>query len=55
MQVGYGIAGDLKAISEALGPLGGSCIAVVSPVVDLRILMRQLRTDHQEALPKVDF
>lgn len=49
--MGYGFAGDLNAIGVALGPLGGSCVAVVQPVVDLRVLMRRLRREH--TLPKV--
>jgi len=50
LKVGYGFAGDLNAIGVALGPLGGSCVAVVQPVVDLRVLMRRLRREH--TLPK---
>lgn len=53
IQVGYGISNDLRAISAAVGPEGGSCIAVLRPVIEIRILIRHLRRQYQSSAPKV--
>lgn len=34
---------DLTAISTAIGPHGGNCVAVVQPLLDLRLLSNRLR------------
>ena len=53
MQIGYGLANDLSAISTALGGQGGSCVAVVQPLIEMRDLTRQLRRSHPGCIPKV--
>jgi hypothetical protein len=40
--MGFGIEGDLRALSAAIGAEGGGCIARTHAVVDLRYLHRAL-------------
>jgi 3'-5' exonuclease len=42
LKVGFGLEGDLKAVSAAIGMEGGGCIALLRSAVELRHLHRSL-------------
>lgn len=52
MQVGFSMVMDLWALARALGGEGGSCVAVVTPVIEAGVLHRTLLSRHVPGIAK---
>lgn len=51
--MGFGLLTDLWAIATALGSEGGSCVAVVNPVIDMASVHRMLNARNVPGIRKV--